>query len=772
MSLDAEVNELTQAAIELFDAVQETKALATQAADQAVDQASLASQSAAQAAEYRNDIFDNWQDKLAIANANALLAEQKAAEALGYAGSAEQSALLAATGTTKVLGTVADLRSLEDMASYSLVATLGAVSAGDGGGGLWRWKSDSSANDNTATVVLPTGHSGSGRWLRVFDGLSISVRCFGATGNLSDDQTASVQAAILYGLANNVEIVFPAGVYRVTSGFEISVEYKRNLCLKGPGTPQLYNNIASDKAAVILLDSTDPSSYFMRVVGRNGALTVQNLAFGCAQLIKDRPFFWFGHNNGETWLNMGWDPLPNLTWLGRFIFSGCYFHQTGKSIYLDSAEDKVWNGLNKVAYFQNSIIENTEFHGCCSVVSETEALTGTLLVLNNVNHEAGVQECSTNKTVCDLRGIREITATNLLLEGGFPSAGWVPLRLGASQYDDGIVRGLLAVINTLHIEYPGIDAANGVVQSGGSVIISNGNFTNSTSKYKIINAGRLVAKGASFSGTGDSIENWFDLEDDQCGVVLEDCTSREFNASSPIIIHRATRRQSTLMRSAYVLSNTQAACVYQWRGGFIGLPISFGSASQYGSYYPSTDATYGRKLVFKPNASGVLGAYITLPVNTKAGNTVSVKMLTKLPEFNSGAWLPLAIVVNGETNYSYFYPNNSQQVVEIVGSARLVSDISSLQVHITSGTNNHALNGSEQEVYALEVYVGEDIPRSLSVRHPTNIVTYSSVAPTLGDWAQGDVVYNANPAAGGYAGWICVTAGTPGTWKAFGAIAP
>ena len=37
-------------------------------------------------------------------------------------------------------------------------------------------------------------------------------------------------------------------------------------------------------------------------------------------------------------------------------------------------------------------------------------------------------------------------------------------------------------------------------------------------------------------------------------------------------------------------------------------------------------------------------------------------------------------------------------------------------------------------------------------------------------WAKGDIVYNTGAAAGGKVGWVCVTAGTPGTWKAFGAI--
>ncbi|WP_204315580.1 hypothetical protein, partial [Stenotrophomonas maltophilia] len=46
-----------------------------------------------------------------------------------------------------------------------------------------------------------------------------------------------------------------------------------------------------------------------------------------------------------------------------------------------------------------------------------------------------------------------------------------------------------------------------------------------------------------------------------------------------------------------------------------------------------------------------------------------------------------------------------------------------------------------------------------------------SAAPTTGAWLQGDVIENSVPAAGGNAGWICTTAGSPGTWKAFGTIA-
>ena len=47
---------------------------------------------------------------------------------------------------------------------------------------------------------------------------------------------------------------------------------------------------------------------------------------------------------------------------------------------------------------------------------------------------------------------------------------------------------------------------------------------------------------------------------------------------------------------------------------------------------------------------------------------------------------------------------------------------------------------------------------------------FGSGAPGSGTWARGDVIYDTTPSASGFIGWVCVTAGTPGTWKTFGAI--
>lgn len=47
---------------------------------------------------------------------------------------------------------------------------------------------------------------------------------------------------------------------------------------------------------------------------------------------------------------------------------------------------------------------------------------------------------------------------------------------------------------------------------------------------------------------------------------------------------------------------------------------------------------------------------------------------------------------------------------------------------------------------------------------------YGGSAPTSGTYAEGDIVWDTSPSAGGHIGFVCVTSGTPGTWKTFGSI--
>lgn len=49
-------------------------------------------------------------------------------------------------------------------------------------------------------------------------------------------------------------------------------------------------------------------------------------------------------------------------------------------------------------------------------------------------------------------------------------------------------------------------------------------------------------------------------------------------------------------------------------------------------------------------------------------------------------------------------------------------------------------------------------------------ILFDNAIPTSNDYLRGDIVINDQATAGGKVGWVCVTAGSPGTWKAFGVI--
>jgi len=57
------------------------------------------------------------------------------------------------------------------------------------------------------------------------------------------------------------------------------------------------------------------------------------------------------------------------------------------------------------------------------------------------------------------------------------------------------------------------------------------------------------------------------------------------------------------------------------------------------------------------------------------------------------------------------------------------------------------------------------------VRIGMKMHTYGTAAPTSDSWSVGDVCWKTDPSAGGLPGWVCTTAGSPGTWKAMANLA-
>lgn len=108
----------------------------------------------------------------------------------------------------------------------------------------------------------------------------------------------------------------------------------------------------------------------------------------------------------------------------------------------------------------------------------------------------------------------------------------------------------------------------------------------------------------------------------------------------------------------------------------------------------------------------------------------------------------------------FVYNSNHIQV----SANQIFNDNGAEQTISTGGTNIDVMIGPNlvsDPSTDISVYYG--IPGSKRI-------VFGSSIPAIGTWQQGDIIINVAAVAGGYIGWVCVTAGTPGTWKAFGAI--
>lgn len=196
---------------------------------------------------------------------------------IGNAGTGTGRGVLARTGTVE---TISDLQSFNGPEDAVIVQ--GHSTAGDGGGGKFYWDATSTDTADNALIVQATGVT-TGRWKRIYDDC-INVKWFGATGDGSTDDTASIQLAIDSVSAGH-KVVFPIGDYLVTSSLTIN----SNLWLQGDGegtyidfsTATSYDNLFE----LVQAQVDDVRISDMRMRGQSDNANVSNLHQGCAVLI-------------------------------------------------------------------------------------------------------------------------------------------------------------------------------------------------------------------------------------------------------------------------------------------------------------------------------------------------------------------------------------------------------------------------------------------------------------------------------------------------------
>lgn len=102
--------------------------------------------------------------------------------------------------------------------------------------------------------------------------------------------------------------------------------------------------------------------------------------------------------------------------------------------------------------------------------------------------------------------------------------------------------------------------------------------------------------------------------------------------------------------------------------------------------------------------------------------------------------------------------NTSRISIEAGGNITLGSAVNKVTILGKLGIN---VNNPDQRA-ALHV--------NGSIKFNDKIHLNDHAFPTSGHYTVGDIVWNSQPAAGRFVGWVCVTEGSPGLWSGFGRI--
>ena len=629
---------------------------------------------------------------------------------------------------------ILELKTFQDIANWptpsdiDCIVTHGYYATGDGGGGFYK-------RTPTQPILPGYGTSATGGYFAL-DGTALNVKQFGAKGDGVTDDTIAVHAAMDVAKAKRASLFFPAGVYRVTAGYDQAEAYN-DIKIFGETRISEYTGGVS-YGSCIKLDNAAPDSFFFKQSGRF-CLTVRDMQFTCAQNVADRRFFIFT------------SPVTSF-----FL----------ENIDFESVEKPV----NFIApcYFQSSIIRNVQFRGSGTIYSEvggpdeTNNLRGTLLILDNVNHEGFVPE-NTSKVVCDFTGIRDIFAINFLLEGALLSSGWTVVKF-YSPFDADYTIANVAQFMNFHSEWSGAYPPTYTCdQVGGNVRIDSVNGLRTDQKYKLSNNASVDILNASFTDSSNSVSSYFELEDTKCVVRIANSSARfPDEYISNIYYSNCQLANIDANFSGLSFDNTASEEQFRWRGGH----LTDTDGCVFGAHtsdlpYPSVDATYRRKLVF-PSVQVV---NMTVPVNVKAGQIVNVFMRGKLPAFASGLWR-FAMQLSGGSNILGYVNGASGEIIDHHIRCVAAVDANALVLYTHPGTTV-GLSGAF-EAYELIVWVGTSFPQSRSTLFPVNITTYASLAPTVGEWKIADRVFNSAPAVGQPKSWVCTVSGSPGTWVSEG----
>jgi len=188
---------------------------------------------------------------------------------------------------------------------------------------------------------------------------------------------------------------------------------------------------------------------------------------------------------------------------------------------------------------------------------------------------------------------------------------------------------------------------------------------------------------------------------------------------------------------------------------------------------PNTGATplqhLGRPVASLVPGGGTFNLFKTFTVGAVSNARARGRYMTFALDvyFNSASQLNYSISIDdngGGQSYSFTSGSTNALGWQLVTASGYFNSSTTAVRGIFS-----CLSAGEYYIANPRLVVGLDPDRMPSMSGEP--VFYAASVPTVGTWAQGDVVWNSAAASGGPPGWVCTTAGTGGGALVFKAMA-
>jgi hypothetical protein len=566
----------------------------------------------------------------------------------------------------------------------------------------------------------------------------VSVKDFGAVGDYTTDDTAAVHAAFDYCIENRRALYVPVGRYRVTSGYTNSTT--KDLAILGANPAYNAPLASTDGGSCFVLDSVDAASFFFLQSASN-ELLVDKVRFVCAQTVTDRKFFRVNASSVKHTFN----EVSFGTVEQPFVFeAGCYM--------------------------QMSSYRNIRFTNSGSFHSKVNTLLGTLLVIDNCDVE-GFIPANTEKVVCNLSGFRHIQGRNFLIEPGLPATGWTALKIDCA-FGAGWARYPNAAFYGLYIECTAFEPDYVVDVVGNHVRINDSHMNlTPTSRVRISDQAHLDIDCMPMNGSVNyKMDTLFTFGDTTSRLTLRGVNTLNLGAAvehPQITIENATGG-SAAPAIGVTFNNLRSQVLWEFDGGYPNSGLVQATTFSGGSQVPSTDATYGRKLVLTPSGGGDFNEFYQARLRARLSEAgqVWIALVVKLPTYTGGS-VAISFVVDSVTlgTGATYDSTFSGQTVTLLRSFNAGSTAAVAGFRVSGTITGFA---GSAEVYYAAIGVGRTMPNVPVPCYPATVNTSASAVPTTGTWAVGDYCKNSAPAVGQPKGWYCTVAGTPGTWVSEG----